>query len=457
MTFPRLTIGTSRERLPSSFVLAAAEALTGRRAYFDTIEKTEGFHRVPLAEIAVSLPLEAVDQVEFDLATALENIRSNTPGGILCLRRYSPLFADGLRLEAARWGVRHFTIYDGVLSDAHALKLLKRNYDIVGGKVSPTRLEAYAACPFGYLSRYILEIEPLVEPEEARTISPMDKGHLVHTILWKFLTELKHKKGEPVSVAPEDGALLRRIAGQVFKRFEETGVTGYPVMWDLEKETMFAWLDGFIEEEAGQDEFHPAYFEVRYGMKSRTSEESEISTDEPVPLKFGRRRILLRGRVDRIDVSRDGRRARVVDYKTGKPHAKEEDFQGGTTLQLPLYIHAARHILKNLHPEIEDLSAEYYHLGARGKKRHIGFSGECLEKKREELGRILNTIADGIAGGLFFPLPGDLCRWCSLELACGASRQRMLARKLTDPRAEAFLTMRGEITTEPGEGGSSDE
>jgi RecB family exonuclease len=190
-------------------------------------------------------------------------------------------------------------------------------------------------------------------------------------------------------------------------------------------------------------------------MRPWTSEESEISTDEPVPLEFGRRRIFLRGKIDRIDLSADGRKARVIDYKTGKPHAKEDDLQGGTTLQLPLYIYAARHILKSLHPEVGELSAEYYHLVARGKKRHIGFGGDRLEEKREELAGILNTIADGIATGLFFPLPGDLCRWCGFAMACGARRHEMLSRKLRDPRAEAFLRMTGELPQESDEGDSN--
>jgi hypothetical protein len=275
---------------------------------------------------------------------------------------------------------------------------------------------------------------------------------LVHTILWKFFTALKQKQGEPLSVGPKDHMLLRKIAGQVCGQFEQTGVVGYRVMWELEKETILAWLEEFFEEETGRDELHPTYFEVRYGMRARTSEESEISTDEPVPLEFGSRRILLRGKIDRIDLSEDGRQARITDYKTGKPHGKQDDFQGGTTLQLPLYLQAAQHILRPIHPEIEGISAEYYHLATHGKKRHIGFSGDCLEHKREELANILDTIADGISGGLFFPLAGDACRWCGFALACGPYRWQILERKLRDPRAEAFLRMRDEIGAEPDKG-----
>ncbi len=452
MTYPRLALGTARERLPSSFMLAAVEALTGRKVYFDTLEGTEGFLRVPLAELAVPEPNDAIDQVEFDLATTLENIRKEAPEGILYMRRYSAFFAEGLRLEAARWGEHRFTAYDGVVAGAEARELLEGKYGIVGSKVSPTRLETYASCPFSYLMGYIFGIEPLVEPEQARTISPLDKGALVHTILWRFFTALKHKKGEPIAVGPKDVVLLRKIGAEVCRQFEKTGVVGYSVMWELEKDAILAWLDEFIEDETGQDELHPAYFEVRYGMGSRTSEESEISTDRAAPLAFGKRGILLRGRIDRIDVSDDGRRARIIDYKTGKPRGKEDDLQGGTALQLPLYLHAARYILEPLHPDLTELSAEYYHLAAHGRKRHIGFSGDCLERKAEELAGILDTIADGIAGGLFFPLAGGLCRWCDFELACGPYRRQILERKWGDPRAEAFLRMRGEIGAEPGEG-----
>jgi ATP-dependent helicase/DNAse subunit B len=454
MTFPRLTIGTARERLPSSFVLAAVEALTGRKAYFDTIESTGAFHRVPLAEIAVAEPLEAVDQTEFDLAATLSNIRERTPEGILFLRRHSAFFGEGLRLESARWGTPLFTAYDGILAGAEARQLLERHHGIVGRKVSATRLETYAACPFGYLLSVILGVEPLLEPEQAQTISALDKGALVHRILWEFLTTLKEAKSEPLTVGPGDLRVLRRIAEKACREFEKSGVVGYPVMWELEKNTIRAWLDEFFEEETDLNELHPAYFEVRYGMRPRSTEESEISTEQPVPLEFGKRRILLRGRIDRIDLSDDGRRARIIDYKTGKPQAKEDDFQGGTALQLPLYLHAARHILAPLHNGIDAVSAEYYHLAANGKKRHIGFSADSLRAKRDELNSILDTIVDGIAGGLFFPLAGDLCRWCGFALACGPHRQQILERKYGDPRAEAFLRMRGEITVGPDKGGT---
>jgi ATP-dependent helicase/nuclease subunit B len=446
LTFPRLAIGTAKERLPSSFVLAAAEALTGRNVYFDNVENLRGFLRVPLAQIAVTEPVAAVDQVEFDLATALHGIRKKRLDDVLCMRRYSSFFLDGLRLEAARWGNPVLTAYDGIVAGPEARKLLKRDHSVIGRRVSPTRLEVYAGCPFAYLLGVIMGIEPLEEPERVRTISPLDKGTLVHSILWEFLTTLRQRRQGPLQVQQSDLGLLGRIAERRFQEFEQTCPVGYPLMWQLEKEEMLTYLGEFVEEEIARDDYLPAYFEVRYGMKVRAPEESEISRDEPVALDFGRRQVLLRGRIDRIDISRDGRRARIIDYKTGRARAKSDDLRGGTTLQLPLYIHAASVILKDVHPEVREFFAEYYHLAEQSKtKRHIGFSGECLSAKRGELSCILDTIADGIEGGLFFQLPGEDCRWCGFSPVCGSYQQSVFGRKRGDPRAAPFLRMRGDL------------
>jgi hypothetical protein len=75
-----------------------------------------------------------------------------------------------------------------------------------------------------------------------------------------------------------------------------------------------------------------------------------------------------------------------------------------------------------------------------------------MNRKQKELESILDTIADGIAGGLFFPLPGKQCRWCGFALACGPYRRLILERKWRDPRAESFLQMRGEIEGDSDEG-----
>ena len=90
--------------------------------------------------------------------------------------------------------------------------------------------------------------------------------------------------------------------------------------------------------------------------------------------------------------------------------------------------------------------AEYYSLAQTGRKRHIRFDHGELAAKRDELTSILNTIVDGIEGGIFFAYPGDTCRYCDYAPICGGpgERETIYQRKSTDKRIEAFRLMKGE-------------
>jgi RecB family exonuclease len=154
----------------------------------------------------------------------------------------------------------------------------------------------------------------------------------------------------------------------------------------------------------------------------------------------------LRGRIDRIDLTKDGKRARVRDYKSGKKIGKENDFQGGRTLQLPLYLYAARQLLGRLHKGIEVESAEYYFLKS-GKA--VGFEGSELKAKEAKLQEILKTIAGGIEDGV--AVPDGQCRYCEFKIICGTWTQILFERKAKDPRVKGYLEMLTEETEESEE------
>jgi len=455
LTFPRLTIGTARERVPSSFVLATIEAATGNRVDFETVESFAGFHRIPLSKLGAEDPASALDEVEFDIALVSQDIARGRPDGLSYLQATSPFLTRALDLEVSRWGKRAFTPYDGMVTSKQSGKHLKDEYSIVGKSVGPTRLETYATCPYRYYLANILRLEALVEPEHVETIDALDRGSLIHGILWEFFHSLKKRaKGKvPISVKKNDFALLEKVAGDRFAHFEKLGRTGYPILWQMEKDEILAHLEGVFHEQLveagpGGSGFLPAYFEVRYGMKSRDSEESDISTEEPVAIPFGNREISLRGKIDRIDMTPDLKRARVIDYKTGrsKPRQKDNDFGEGTSLQLPLYLRAAYALLNRIHGEVDLECAEYYNTGIAGKKRHIKFDYAELLARKAELDGILDTIADGIEAGSFFAYPGGQCGWCDFTPICGTAGQRLTIyeRKSDDKRIAAFRKMKGE-------------
>lgn len=451
LSYPRIETGTGKERLPSSFLLSLIKALTGRSVDFSQIEAFSRFRRIPLSEIATKRPEEAIDEVEFDLSIGQEKLSTKNAEQLLYLRELSPFFGKGLRLEYSRWGKRGFTHYDGFLDSEESRQILRDHYSILKRSISPTRLETYASCPFQYFLSGILGIEGLTEPEKAVMISPLDRGKLVHDILYAFFTELKKERGRSFQFIPEDLKRLIEIAEKKCLEFEETGITGYPMFWEVEKREMMEQLRDFFDEELQESEYLPAYFEVRYGMKAFDFQESEISTEEPLSLTIKGEVIHLRGRIDRIDLTRDGKKARVRDYKTGRVSAKPNDFQGGRTLQLPLYLYAARQLLNPLYEGIRVEIAEYCFLRER---RRVRFEESKLNEKEGQLQEILETLALGIENGIFIAVPDNQsCKYrsCDFRAICGTWTPILFDRKFKDPKIKRFLEVTRQMAEEDEE------
>ena len=97
-----------------------------------------------------------------------------------------------------------------------------------------------------------------------------------------------------------------------------------------------------MKEECAQGTIEGVGFEVTFGRSSDEGEE-DLAREEPIVISLGQvRRILLRGRIDRINRLQDGT-YEVVDYKTGG--FWRDDWAGvfasGTRLQHALYRLAA--------------------------------------------------------------------------------------------------------------------
>jgi RecB family exonuclease len=84
-----------------------------------------------------------------------------------------------------------------------------------------------------------------------------------------------------------------------------------------------------------RSEYAPALFEARFGLEG----------EPPLIVADGEDRFALRGLIDRIDRTKDGR-LRIIDYKTGGPSGySNTDIARGKKLQLPLYALAAQDAL----------------------------------------------------------------------------------------------------------------
>jgi len=420
LTYPRLDAALERPRIPSHYLLRVMEALTGETADYERLEK---FVRargrfVQLTRFDAARRSDAVTALEYDLAAFAAAEREGMPEALRYLENETAFFTAAVKSETARWEGHTYTEYDGrIPSEALPPGIV---YDDARG-TSASRLERYAACPFGYLMQFVLGLEPVEEPERAVGLSALDRGTLMHNILFDFFSGLGREKRLPPKES--DWPRLEAAALKRFERFEREGVTGYPLPWSIAKRSMLEELREFLSrEQKAREGFVPAWFELRFGASRHEAVESDKSSDAPAVLRLpDGSEARFSGRIDRVDWDRNRKLCRILDYKTGRPKdgLKNDSLLGGRALQLPVYLLAAQ----KLFPDLTVESAAYYHIGAVGKWKQITFGGEPWEEKAKLLGEAVATLLEGIRSGCFMPRPEPgTCEYCDYRLTCGHGR-----------------------------------
>lgn len=444
LSYPRMEPASGRERQPSHFLLRAVEALTGRRADYKALAEFPGVERISASACAPPRPEAAWRAAEYDLA-AVRGILAGAAGAAEAayLGSLSETFLPAWRAEARRWEEPRFTSHDGVLADPAALAALAERLGPPPWRTSASQLEEYAACPFKFFLRRILRLEPLKEPESVRRIAGLDRGVVMHRILASALRRARDERRLPLQKG--DAERVLEAARAEFDAFETHGLVGAPALWQLDKEALELDLHRFVEAEADDDSgFLPAHFEAAFGYPT-PREGQELWNPKGVLLDLGDGgSMLLRGRIDRIDLTPDGARARVLDYKTGKVGARDDCFAGGTTLQLPIYLCAAEALLANVAATL----AAYRHVTEAGGYKTVQFTREALERHWDRFREILLTIAEGVRSGRFFagmPSGGEdgACKWCDFRPVCRSAAVAASRAKSRDPAAERFICMRG--------------
>ncbi len=447
LTFPRIDPDTAAERVPSFFLLKASEALVGEKVDYDSLAKLPFFIRTPLSQLFPNQEKDLSDEMEYDLKTIAHAARSREKGEAYFLYAVSHFFQSALMAEFSRWGRRSFTPYDGVFHDRIARDLIRKNYSLSKRSLSATSLETYAACPFQYFCKKILNLEATEEPEKIVSLSPLDKGWLIHAILFDFFESLKKERSLPVIKKDLNRYLggIEQIAKKWFKKVEQRGRTGFPMIWDIERDSIMEDLQEIIRIEARKKEWLvPTHFEVRFGMSESEELEGAFSTDSPVPLKLkNKKTISFKGRIDRIDLTEDQKRGTIIDYKTGKVYHINNAFMGGRSLQLPIYLYAAEHLLiEHLKRKVHLDAALYFYVTRRGQFRTRHFDKEGWEEKLEVLKGIIQIISDGIERGLFFQREDEWnCSFCDYRLICGKGIHARFLRKKNDPLINDYLRM----------------
>ena len=430
LTFPRLDQASGHAQVPSFYLLHVIEALSGYPVSLADLE--ERCVRVPLAPLYGGAPSRALDAIEFHLASVEQTLVTGDPTPLGYLPTTAPFFSRALHAAHQRWDTPQLTVFDGMIENESARIVLHKRLFPSGEIFSASALETYARCPFRYFLGAGLGLAQQEDPEQVFTLQPRDRGALLHDLLQDFFSRLRQTGRLPV-VAQERAVLqtlLRQVTEEHFQTFARSKATGFRLLWELEQEHIRERLALLLEREyETTSDFLPTAFEVHFGAD--VPDESAMFFPA-APVKFAletAEEVSLHGRIDRIDLSADSRRARLLDYKTGKPVRGR--FAGGTALQLPLYLFAAR----TLRPDLEWVAAQYVAVNQMGSREVPLFTADTWPKSLETLRQVVTALVQGIRSGCFVATP-DSCYPCPFPLICGAQVEARAVRKQSDPRLD---------------------
>ncbi len=441
LSFPRAEAVSGAEHIPSYYVLRTLECLTGKPTTYADLERRDSadpfLAHVSNARILSIEPDHCVDAREYDLSQVYRCLASDKPERARYLENVSETFARAVEAHLALWNKKELTAFDGLLQSSSCAEGLAPLF--ASDRVfSATTFELYAACPYHFFLDQVLRLEPLEEPETIEQIHPIAKGALMHAILFALYERVKGEGLLPLNRLhmPRYLKALDEVCAQQYAVTEAKEITGYPLAWNLVKKQLREDVERHLLAEMDRGtEWTPEAFEQEFGY----------GENKPLcfPLEAGL--ILMRGKIDRIDLDQARKRLRVLDYKTGRRKTNDDvGFDGARMLQLPLYLWAAA----QLFPEasLEESTAEYCYVSRAGGWRPSVFSGQSYQEKVQMLRSLVGVIVENCKQGIFPRNPENdsypHCNKCPFR-AIGDSRHDALwRRKKDDPRLAKYLSMR---------------
>lgn len=254
--------------------------------------------------------------------------------------------------------------YTGILTNKLNEESRQTLSELREKQFSITQLESYAKCPFQYFADRVLHLNTIEEPTEE--LEAFELGSLLHGILYEFYKSLKEKKIILQGASDKDFSkaenILFEIASNGIEKLKLKSSLSFferEKIFGIEGDKKNSILYKFLKTERDLKEgFIPEFFEFKFG------DDRNSFDGQPYPEKeFLIDDIRVGGKIDRIDVNDKEKIIKVVDYKLSGKKPSQKELLTGLSLQLPLYLYAAKELIKTqLDKDYETFGAEIYSL-----------------------------------------------------------------------------------------------
>ncbi|MBN9036015.1 MAG: PD-(D/E)XK nuclease family protein [Rhizobiales bacterium] len=237
------------------------------------------------------------------------------------------------------WRHAEITAHDGLIRADHPLVLA-----ILDRIQSASSLRRLLRNPLSFVWLYGFGWRVPQSSAEPLVLDALGVGDLVHMVLDRALRDLESAGG----LAAADGAAIEAAVGGAAEAVAAD--------WESERAVPPALIWGRTLDDArlmaGQalsygDDLLPgarSYGEVPFGGAEPKSQ-AETPWDSAMRVTIPHTGFNIAGYIDRLDISGDGNRALVRDYKTGRPPRGDIRLNGGRELQRCLYAFAVKALL----------------------------------------------------------------------------------------------------------------
>ena len=340
-------------------------------------------------------------------------------------------------------GTSNFTEYDGkVLPLGNELDLRKENIT-----VSASMIELAATCPYRYFLKYVLKIKQRAREDADRLIwlNALERGSLIHKVYEIFVSH--HYKESFGSISGQEKEIHDVLLQQIEEYRKKIPFQNEALM-KLEIKLLEEDIKVFIrinDEIMNNTDFKAVPFKCELEFGDKKEDAVEISLADG-------KKLLLRGKIDRLDLCEDNESVIVWDYKTGRPRGfgKRMAVSGCRKIQHCLYSAAAPKILEKEDKKNYKVKSAGYLFAT--KKGILHENGPIHYIKNDDASvwkKPLNILLDLIAKGKFNKNADDkdvYCSNCEYLYICGKNKKEM-GELAAEKKSDKYLSEWSELQT----------